>query len=148
MLKYFIFTIVVAIITALWEIQIEGGDGWAKKLPTFRINVFFRKLLGNKPLTGYHIFLLLLFITVFHGIFINELGEWRVECKVFGLVSWFFVIEDVLWFMFNPHYRLKNFCKGKIEWHNRWVWCLPLTYWWGMIIGTTLLLLGNIKCLK
>jgi hypothetical protein len=56
MIKQYIFTLVLAIITALWEIQVEGKEGWAKQLPTFRINVFFRKLLGGKPLTGYHIF--------------------------------------------------------------------------------------------
>jgi hypothetical protein len=73
MIKYYIFTLILAIITALWEIQVEGRWGWAKLLPTFRINVFFRKLLGGKALTGYHIFLLLLFVTVFHELFINKL---------------------------------------------------------------------------
>lgn len=143
MIKYYIFTIILAIITALWEIQVEGKDGWAKLLPTFRINVFFRKLLGGKSLTGYHIFLLLLFITVFHGLFINELGTLKIEYKIFGLVSWFFVIEDTLWFVFNPRYTWKRFRKQNIEWHNRWFWGLPYTYWWGMIIGTGLLILGG-----
>jgi hypothetical protein len=143
MIKYFIFTLILAIITALWEIQAEGHDGWARNLPTFRINVFFKKLLGGKSLTGYHIFLLLLFITVFHGLFINELGTWKIECTIIGLVSWFFVIEDALWFIFNPHYTLKKFCKGKIDWHRRWFCKLPITYWWGMIIGTMLFLLGR-----
>lgn len=143
MIKYYIFTIILAVITALQEIQIEGRWGWAKLLPTFRINVFFRKLLGGKALTGYHIFLLLLFITVFHGLFINELGTWKIESTIFGLVSWFFVIEDVLWFIFNPHYTFKRFRKKTIEWHNRWFMGLPISYWWGMIIGTTLLLIGR-----
>lgn len=143
MFKYIIFTLIVATITALWEVQVEGSEGWAKKLPTFRINVFFRKLLGGKPLTGYHIFLLLLFITVFHGLFITELGTWKIESGVFGFVSWFFVIEDVLWFVFNPHYGMRNFKKGKIEWHNRWAFGLPITYWWGMIIGTGLLIIES-----
>ena len=144
MIKYFIFTLIIALITALWEIQVEGKYGWAKLLPTFRINVFFRKLLGGKSLTGYHIYLLLLFITVFHGLFINELGTWKTECTIFGLVSIFFVIEDILWFIFNPHYTWKRFYKREIEWHNRWVFGLPLIYWWGIIAGTTLLLIGRI----
>ena len=143
MFKYYIFTLALAIITSLWEIQVEGRNGWAKQLPTFRINVFFRTLLGGKPLTGYHIYLLLLFITVFHGGFINELGSLKTELKVLGLVSWFFVVEDALWFMFNPHYTWRRFRKQQIDWHLRWFLGLPYTYWWGMIIGTTALLLGK-----
>lgn len=143
MFKYYIFTIILAIITALWEIQVEGKEGWAKLLPTFRINVFFRKLLGGKPLTGYHIFLLSLFVTVFHGLFINELGSWKIEATIFGLVSWFFVIEDSLWFLFNPHYTWKKFRKQEIEWHNRWFIGLPISYWWGIILGTLLLIIGG-----
>jgi hypothetical protein len=143
MIKQYIFTLVLAIITALWEIQVEGKEGWAKQLPTFRINVFFRKLLGGKPLTGYHIFLLLIFIIVFHGLFINELGTWKVESTIFGLIFLFFVIEDVMWFTFNPHYTLKRFRKKQIEWHSRWFLGLPISYWYGTIIGTILLILGR-----
>ena len=143
MIKEYIFTIFLAIITSLWEIQVEGKEGWAKQLPTFRINVFFRKLLGGKPLTGYHIFLLLLFLLVFHGLFINELGTWKVESNIFGLLCWFFVIEDVMWFIFNPHYTLKRFKSKHIEWHCRWFMGLPYSYWWGMIAGTILLLVGR-----
>ena len=145
MFKHCLFTVVLAIITALWEIQIEGKDGWAKLLPTFRINVFFRKLLGGKSLTGYHIFLLLLFVTVFHGLFINELGTWQIEFTIIGFVSLFFVLEDVLWFIFNPHYTFRRFRKKQIEWHSRWFMGLPFTYWWGMIVGIICLLLGKIK---
>jgi hypothetical protein len=76
-------------------------------------------------------------------LFINELGKWKIECTIFGLVSWFFVIEDINWFIFNPRYTFKRFRKQTIEWHNRWFLGLPYTYWWGMIIGTTLLLLGR-----
>jgi hypothetical protein len=143
LIKYYIFTIILAVVTALQEIQTEGKWGWAKLLPTFRINVFFRKLLGGKALTGYHIFLLLTYIIVFHGLFINELGTWKIEATIFGLVSWFFVIEDILWFIFNPHYTFKKFRKKQIEWHNRWFMGLPITYWWGMIIGILLLIIGR-----
>lgn len=143
MIKYYIFTIILAIVLALQEIQTEGKDGWAKLLPTFRINVFFRKLLGGKSLTGYHIFLLLTYIIVFHGLFINELSSWKIECKIFGLLSWFFVMEDIFWFIFNPHYTFKRFRKQQIEWHSRWLFGLPYTYWWGIIIGAFLLIIGT-----
>lgn len=142
MIKYYLFTLILAFFTALEEIQIEGKDGWAAHLPTFRINVFFRKLLGGKSLTGYHIFLLLNHIIIFHGLFINELGTWKTEYKIFGLISFFFVLEDAIWFFMNKHYTIKKFLKKEIEWHKRWVFGLPLTYWWGMILGTFLLWMG------
>lgn len=143
MIRYYIYTLILSMVLALWEIQIEGKWGWAKLLPTFRINVFFKKLLGGKALTGYHIFLLLTYIIVFHGLFINELGTWKTEYRAIGLLSIFFVLEDVFWFIFNPHYTFKRFRKKTIEWHSRWFLGLPYTYWWGIIIGIILLYLGR-----
>ena len=143
MIKQFIYMIILAIIFSLWEIQVEGSEGWARHLPTFRINVFFNKLLGGKPLTGYHIYLLLFMTTVFHGLFSDEIYTCQTTLKALGLMSYFFVLEDFLWFVFNRHYKLSRFKKGQIEWHRRWIWGLPLTYYWGLIIGTGLLLLGR-----
>lgn len=143
MIKQFIFTILMAIFYSLLEIQVEGRDGWCRNLPTFRINVFFRKLLGGKPLTGYHLYLLIFMSIVFHGLFLGENYSWKITMKAIGLMSYFFVLEDIMWFVFNPHYTLKRFNKKCIDWHRRWVWGLPLTYYWGMIIGTTLLILGG-----
>lgn len=143
MLTHFIYTIVFAFIFALLEIQVEGRDGWCKKLPTFRINVVFKKLLGGKPLTGYHLYMILLFTTIFHAMLHHDGLSIKTEAHVFGLLCWFFVIEDALWFILNPHYTWKRFRKHQIEWHNRWVCGLPLTYWWGSIIGTMLLFIGG-----
>jgi hypothetical protein len=144
-IKLFIWMGVLALFHALNECQIEGRWGWARHLPTFRINVFFYKFLGGKPLTGYHLYMLLMFITIFHGVFLFQEWTARLEMTIFGYFSWYFVMEDFLFFVVNPHYRLRHFKKGHIEWHKRWFWGLPYTYWWGMIIGTALLLLGGIK---
>ena len=143
MLKYYIYTCLLAFIYALLEIQVEGRDGWCKNLPTFRINVFFRKLLGGKPLTGYHLYMILFMTLLFHGLFCAIPYSLKVSFKAIGLLSFFFVLEDFLWFVFNPHYTFKKFKKGKIEWHNRWFLNLPVTYWWGIIISITLLYLGR-----
>ena len=143
MIEHIIYTIILAIIYALLEVQVEGRDGWCRNLPTFRINVMFRKILGGKPLTGYHLYLILLFIAIFHAMLHNEIWSLKKELQIFGLLCWFFVLEDLLWFIFNPHYTLRKFNKKYIDWHKRWVWKLPLTYYWGSIIGTTLLILGR-----
>ena len=64
MLKLVLFLMWLALVHASWEIQIEGKDGWARELPCWRLNVFFRKLLGGKALTGYHTWMMLLFLTI------------------------------------------------------------------------------------
>lgn len=86
--------------------------------------------------------MLLVFLVVFHAMMNGELS-WKNELNTIGLLSFFFVLEDVFWFIFNPHYTLKKFIKKDIEWHKRWFLGLPYMYWWGMIIGTTLLYLGR-----
>jgi len=143
MIKQFIYMIIMAIIYSLLEIQVEGRDGWCRNLPTFRINVFFRKILGGKPLTGYHLYLLIFMSIVFHGLFLGEIYSYKISCRAFGLMSYFFVLEDGLWFIFNPHYSIIRFNKKNVDWHKRWVWGIPLTYYWGIIIGTGLLILGR-----
>jgi hypothetical protein len=147
MLKLTSYLVLVAIVHALWEIQIEGKDGgWARKLPTFRINVFFRKLLGGKPLTGYHIFMLLLFQLIFHSPLILFAFSWTTEALIQGYFIWYFIIEDAAWFILNPYYTLTRFRKHHIQWHKRWFLGLPLSYWVGGVIGTILLFLGGALC--
>jgi len=143
MIEHIVYTIALAIIFALLEVQVEGKDGWCRNLPTFRINVFFRKILGGKPLTGYHIYLILFLIIVFHAMLHENPFSLQKEFQIFGLLCWFFILEDFCWFIFNPHYQLKRFLKKDIEWHKRWIWKLPSMYWWGGIIGTFLLILGR-----
>jgi len=134
--KLFIWLLILAIFHALWEIQIEDKEGWAKKLPTFRINVFMTKLLIGKEITGYHLYMLALFITIFHGVFLFLKWSWKIEFLVLGLYNIYFVIEDFLWFVFNTkHYGIKKFRPGKIEWHKRWFLGLPTSYWIGIIFS-------------
>lgn len=143
-LKIFIWMFILALCHAFQETQIEGKNGWARHLPTFRIDAFLTKLLIGKEITGYHIFLLLMYITIFHGVFLFEPWSWQRESLIFGYFSLYFVLEDFLFFIVNPHYTLKSFKKGKIEWHKRWVWGLPYSYWWGLIVGIGLLYLGGL----
>lgn len=142
-LKIIFWMIFLAFFHASQEREIEGKAGWARHLPTFRINIFLTKLLIGKEITGYHIYMLLMFLTIFHGIFIAIPFSIKKELIILGLMSYYWILEDFLFFIVNPHYRFKNFKRGKISWHKRWFLGLPYTYWWGMIIGTTLLLLGR-----
>src|SRR4051794_25281248 len=60
-----------ALLFALAEIEIEGADGWAEKLPTwYRVRPWYARglalLLSGKPLTGYHLTMLPLSVVSFH----------------------------------------------------------------------------------
>jgi hypothetical protein len=135
--------LLLAYLHARQETEIEGKAGWARHLPTFRINIFIIKLLLNKELTGYHVFMLLMFLTIFHLPLIFIPFTLKTECIILGFMSFYFIIEDFLFFVVNPHFGLKNFKKGKISWHKRFLGFLPYSYWWGIIIGTVLLILGR-----
>jgi hypothetical protein len=142
--KILIWIIILALFQALQECQIEGKAGWARHLPTFRINIFITKFILAKEITGYHIFLLLMYITIFHGIYLFQPYALKTELIIFGLLNWYFVIEDFLFFVVNPHYGIKKFRKGYISWHKRWIFnFIPISYAVGIIIGTSLLLLGR-----
>jgi hypothetical protein len=142
MIKEIIFLTIMSIVHAKWEVQIEGKDGWAAKLPCWRLNVFFRKLLGGKDLTGYHMWMLILFQVMFHGIYMFQNWSWKSEAITQGLFMWYFIVEDVAWFIVNPHYTVKKFKKKDIEWHKRWWGPLPLSYWVMGTIGGLLIWFG------
>ncbi len=141
-LKLLLWVITLACFHSMNETQIEGKDGWARKLPTFRLNIFITKLLIGKPITGYHIFMLAMFITIFHGVYIFIPWSPFVEAQVWGWLFIYFILEDFLWFVFNKHYGIKKFKEGKIPWHKRWLWKLPISYWTFGIAGVGLLCYG------
>jgi hypothetical protein len=140
MIKELLFLSLLAFVHAKWEVQIEGKDGWAAKLPCWRFNVFWRKLLGGKDLTGYHTWMLILFQVFFHGIYLYVPFSLKQELDLQGLFMIYFILEDVMWFIVNPHYTCKKFLSKDIEWHKRWIWFLPLSYWVMGIIGLMLII--------
>jgi hypothetical protein len=67
----------------------------------------------------------------------------KTEFTILGLFSFFWIAEDWFWFLENDYYGLRNFKKGRIFWHKRWLFGLPVSYVYGMIIGIIFLLLGR-----
>lgn len=145
MIRIFIWMTILALFHALQETQIEGREGWARHLPTFRINVFLTKLLIGKDISGYHIFMLIMWLVIFHGVFLFQPWTLKTEYMIMGFFSFYWVIEDFLFFIVNPHYGIKSFRPNHIEWHKRWVFnFIPVSYVWGIILGGILLYLGSI----
>jgi hypothetical protein len=125
-----------ALAFALVEIEIEGADGWADKLPTwYRVSPWyarvFARLLSGKPLTGYHLMMLPIPFLSFHlGVAFGLLWTWRLEARLFAAYLVFNVVWDFLWFLLNPHFGWARFRKGGVWWHDRiWIARLPVDYW-------------------
>jgi hypothetical protein len=148
MIKIAIFLLILSALHAKLELMIEGKkSGWACKLPCWSIETKISNwLLGNKPLTGYHFWMLIMYLFLFHSPYLFIPLNLKTELIILGFFCWYWVSEDFCWFLENSLYGLRNFKKGRIAWHRRWIWFLPVSYIWGIIIGTILLLLGGLKC--
>jgi hypothetical protein len=146
MIFLILFLIVISLIAALAEIQIERKYGWAARLPCWRIqNKWTSFILDTKPLTGYHFYMWLFLFLIFHFPLLFAPWTWALEAKIAGFFALFLVLEDFLWFVFNPAFGIKKFRKSNPElwWHKTWFWGAPIGYWPGLIIGILLLCLGH-----
>lgn len=118
---------------ALLEIQIEGEQGWAAGLPAWRIeNRWTRAVLGGRAITGYHVYFHLLVLILAHLPFALALTpfRWSAELRILSFVVLFWLLEDFLWFVFQPRWRLRGFRADRIPWHAaNWWWIMPRDYW-------------------
>lgn len=138
------FMVFLAIILALWEIQIEGKNGWASNTPGWRIEKgWLIKLTGGRPITGYHLFMTLFLISIIHLPLFFVSWSWRLETLLLGFYVGMVFLEDFLWFVLNPYYRIKNFRKGKIWWHKQWWGPVPALYWFLLVIVAVLIYFGR-----
>lgn len=130
-LPLFIFSLLLAFLIAKLEINIEGKNGWAKNLPTWRIkNKWTKIFMQEYPLTGYHLYLMLTVFSFLHfPFFFGTYWNLSNEFIILGLYSVIFLVEDFLWFVLNPHYGLKKFHKDHIEWHHPWIFNIPIMYY-------------------
>lgn len=136
---------VLSFIFAKVEIQIEGGDGWAANLPTWRIekhwllDVFF----GGRPLTGYHAWVLPFILLVFHLPFVLLwTWSWPLEARAMAAFMLFWIAEDLLWFLLNPAWGWRRFNRAEVRWHKHWLLGLPTDYWTFATASCILLWLG------
>jgi hypothetical protein len=131
-MAYFIFIIVLAFWLAKLEIQIEGPDGWAKNLPTWRIEKHWLLDLfwGGRAMTGYHFWIMTFMLLLFHApIFFVQDWSWQLEFRTIGGFILLWIVEDFLWFVVNPTFGIRKFKKIHIHWHPRWFLGLPIEYW-------------------
>jgi hypothetical protein len=130
------------------EIQIEGANGWASSLPTWRREVHF-PLMGmwgkySKPLTGYHFYLWLFTFTILHFVFFFTKWSVRREFYLLSFHIFYTTCEGLLWFVLNPAYGWGAFREGNIPWYKElWFLGLPSEYWLRFGGAGVLYLLAN-----
>lgn len=127
------------------EIQIEGAAGWAANLPTWRLehHWILDLVWGGRPLTGYHVWMFLFIALVFHLTFsLHGRFTSRLELRVLGSLALFWILEDFLWFVFNPAYGLSKFKQPCIPWHLHWLLGVPVDYVVYLIAGALMIWLS------
>ena len=143
LLLLFGWILLLALLFAQAEIQIEGPDGWASSLPTWRLvdSHVFKLLFGGREVTGYHVFIFAFMFAVFHLPYALTGGfSWRIEARILGSLMVFWVAEDVLWFVSNPAYGLARLTPRDAPWHPCWCLGMPIDY--PMFLGVGVLLLA------
>lgn len=136
--------IVVAALIAFLEIQIEGPNGWAAQLPTWHMkNGLTDTIMGKRPLTGYHVFLILTVLAFIHLPLLFVEWSGLTELKLIGFFIVLMTVEDFLWFVFNPAWGIRRFHKSTdLWWHPDWLLGLPTFYWISLPLGILAILWG------
>lgn len=117
-----IYVLLSSFVYSLIEIELEGKDGWMTKIPTANI-VYF----GGKYLTLYHVYMIFMIII---GVCFQNRMEFTINSFLHSAsyVFLFLLLEDILWFVFNPYFTIKRYRKGIVWWHSSqpWIFGMPL----------------------
>jgi hypothetical protein len=53
-----------------------------------------------------------------------------MESRVIAFIILFWIVEDFLWFVINPAWRISAFRRDRIIWHQHaWWGIMPREYW-------------------
>lgn len=125
-----LFVLVASVLTALLEIQIEGKNGFAAKLPTWKLKWWwYKKITNGKLLTGYHVYLNLLLLLFFHLPFLFSEWTLQMELLMFASFCLYTSFWDFLWFILNPAFGWQKYSKTNIWWFTVWLGPFPLDYY-------------------
>jgi hypothetical protein len=112
------------------EIEIEGEKGWAADLPTWRWGPeWWLNLTNGKEVTGYHLWLTLFLIGIFHLplVFAGFSRELWAKCASSYLLIT--AVWDLQWFSWNPAWGLTKFRATPIPWFRRKLLGFPVDYY-------------------
>lgn len=126
-------------ILARVEIHIEGPHGWAVNLPTWRWGpAWWLNLTNGKELTGYHVWLTLFLIGMFHLplVFTGFSRALLAKC----LSSYIMVTAawDLQWFVWNPAWGFNALRTREVPWFKHKILGLPVDYFMGYTVSGAL----------
>lgn len=137
------WVLLLAFFFANVEIQIEGPNGWASDLPTWKMqnNRIAELLWADKPITGYHVWVFSFMLLAFHTplIFLRTITL-KLEARIIGSLMLFWIIEDAFWFALNPAFGLSKLKPEFVPWHRNWFMNVPVDYFIFPAIGLLLIL--------
>ena len=121
------------------EIEIEGGYGWAQRLPTWWLG---RGLVGriygvvDGPPAADRLPRVRVHDPAAHPALPYSMGvDWTLagELRTIGTFFALAVFWDYMWFVFNPAYTVASFKRGNVWWFEvPWIWRFPLDYYTGI----------------
>jgi hypothetical protein len=131
------------------EIEIEGGVGWAERLPTWYLKRgltgrIYGIVMGQRPLTGYHVYAFTIPMLILHLPYVMGV-DWSVAAELRTIATYFVlaVVWDYLWFVLNPAYTVRRFRRGNVWWFEvPWIWRFPLDYYLGVGFSIVLVAIG------
>lgn len=137
-----LYTFLYSLLWALMFVNAEGSDGWGGKSgwvisgkKWFFMNLFtFGRPIRLLPVFGIITFIVSYLFPPLWNIskgFPFTLTNWGELIAYFAL---FAILEDLLWFLVNPHYGFSKFKKEFIPWHPRWFLRIPIDYWIGVVV--------------
>ena len=149
-----LWVLLLSMFFAETEIQIEGANGWAASLPTWRIekHLLLDIFWGGRAMTGYHAWVFSFMFLAFHlPHVVQGRFSWRTEARCIAALMIFWIAEDFLWFVLNPAFGLVRFTQIDIPWHKHWLLGVPTDYLTYMSMGGLLLkwsFMGGIQANK
>ncbi len=128
----------IAVVLAMVEIHIEGKNGWAANLPTWRWGPEWFLRWTSRPVTGYHVWMLSLLLLFSHLPLVYLGFSWAGELRVLSLFSIMTIFWDFLWFLLNPAYGWRRFARRDVWWYGHWIGPFPTDYWLGALVSLLL----------
>ena len=123
---------------SLLEIELEAKEGWCKNLPT-------PVVLGN--FTLYHVLMNIIVIISILKVYVKDITSLEdITQAIFYIAAWF-LIEDFMWFVLNPHFTIDKYKKEHIWWHARrpWYFGIPEHNFIGILVMFVCYCLSNKK---
>lgn len=126
-------------ILARVEIHIEGAHGWAVNLPTWRWGPsWWLNMTNGKELTGYHLWLTLFLIGMFHLPLIFNGWSAQLWAKCVSSYMMITAAWDLQWFVWNPHWGFNALRTREVPWFRKKIGGLPVDYFMGYLVAGVL----------